>query len=87
MYIGHGVFRCNSSESRTAAYELLTELSNHSLANLSDICHQLLEMHHLPNRDIASEWEVRVVYVIQVSALFKKKPSVAQVVCVATEDG
>ena len=51
-------FRCNNTESRTAAYDLLIELANQSLANLKDVSRQLLEMHHHPNRDAASEWEV-----------------------------
>ncbi|KAL3868453.1 hypothetical protein ACJMK2_041259 [Sinanodonta woodiana] len=49
--------KCNSTESRVAAYELLTELAFGSVTNLSDICKQLLQMHHLPNPDSANEWE------------------------------
>lgn len=50
--------RCNKTESRVAAYELITELANKSLSNLTDVCSQLIEMHHQPNIDCANEWEV-----------------------------
>ncbi|XP_060555692.1 ubiquitin carboxyl-terminal hydrolase 24-like isoform X1 [Ruditapes philippinarum] len=49
--------KCNKTESRVAAYELITELANESLSNLTDVCSQLIEMHHQPNLDCANEWE------------------------------
>ncbi|XP_052274227.1 ubiquitin carboxyl-terminal hydrolase 24-like isoform X2 [Dreissena polymorpha] len=49
--------KCNNTESRVAAYELLTELVNGSLDNLRNVCSQLVEMHHRPNLDCANEWE------------------------------
>ena len=54
------VYRCNSTESRTAAYELLTELANGSHNNLREVCRQLIQMHHQPNPDSANEWEVNL---------------------------
>ncbi|KAL4237153.1 Ubiquitin carboxyl-terminal hydrolase 24 [Mactra antiquata] len=49
--------KCNKTESRIAAHELITELANRSLSNLRDVCSQLIEMHHQPNIDCANEWE------------------------------
>ena len=51
-------FRCSSTESRVAAYDLLTELANKCLANLEHICKHLIRMHHLPNPECSNEWEV-----------------------------
>ncbi|XP_052775472.1 ubiquitin carboxyl-terminal hydrolase 24-like isoform X3 [Mya arenaria] len=49
--------RCSNTDSRVAAYELITELARGSLSNLQDVCRQLTEMHHQPNVDCANEWE------------------------------
>ncbi|XP_046339329.2 ubiquitin carboxyl-terminal hydrolase 24-like isoform X2 [Haliotis rufescens] len=49
--------KCSSSDSRVAAYELLTELAYQSPSNLKNVCRQLLQMHHQPNLDCANEWE------------------------------
>ncbi|BFY99847.1 hypothetical protein BsWGS_02887 [Bradybaena similaris] len=48
--------KCSNSESRVAAYELLTELSNKCLTNLKLICKELLLMHH-QLADNMKEWE------------------------------
>ena len=50
--------RCNNTDSRVAAYELIIELANRSLGNLKNVCSQLIEMHHLPNLDCTNDWEV-----------------------------
>lgn len=49
--------KCSNSESRVAAYQLLAELATNSLPILTDICKQLIQMHHLPQPDCANEWE------------------------------
>ncbi|KAL5016318.1 hypothetical protein ScPMuIL_005907 [Solemya velum] len=49
--------KCSSSEPRVAAHQLLTELANDNLVILTDICKQLIQMHHLPHTDSANEWE------------------------------
>ncbi|XP_062568779.1 ubiquitin carboxyl-terminal hydrolase 24-like [Saccostrea cucullata] len=49
--------KCSNCESRVAAYRLLNELAKGSYSILSDICKQLIEMHHLPQPDCANEWE------------------------------
>lgn len=45
-------------ESRTAAYEVLSELAMGSLRNLEVICNELVSMHHLADPDLANEWDV-----------------------------
>ncbi|XP_064607447.1 ubiquitin carboxyl-terminal hydrolase 24-like isoform X2 [Liolophura sinensis] len=49
--------KCSNGVSRTAAYELLTELASGSQENLTFICQELISMHHLFNPDSANEWE------------------------------
>lgn len=53
----HFSFRCSNEDSRSAAYSLLVELANGCAPNLSEICNELIEMHHQPNPEIAKEWE------------------------------
>ncbi|XP_059140581.1 ubiquitin carboxyl-terminal hydrolase 24-like isoform X2 [Physella acuta] len=48
--------KCSNSESRVAAYDLLTELANNCLANLKLISKELLMMHHQLT-DNTKEWE------------------------------
>lgn len=49
--------KCSSTESRVAAYDLLTELANKCLTNMEHICKHLIRMHHLPNPECSNEWE------------------------------
>ncbi|ELT87807.1 hypothetical protein CAPTEDRAFT_215538 [Capitella teleta] len=49
--------KCSNEDSRSAAYSLLVELANGCAPNLSEICNELIEMHHQPNPEIAKEWE------------------------------
>ena len=58
QYIYFETCRCSTSESRVAAYELMTELAKGSLNILKDISKQLVQMHHLPQPDSANEWDV-----------------------------
>ena len=51
-------FRCSNSESRVAAYDILTELAHGNLDNMATISHELTGMHHQPNPELASQWEV-----------------------------
>lgn len=55
-------YRCSTPESRVAAYEVLVELANGCLDNLSEICRELIDMHHQNNPETAKEWEVRHHY-------------------------
>ncbi|XP_050400806.1 ubiquitin carboxyl-terminal hydrolase 24 isoform X1 [Patella vulgata] len=49
--------KCSNTESRVAAYELLTELADDCLVNLQQICKELIQMHHQPNNIGANEWD------------------------------
>ena len=53
-------FRCSDSFSRIAAYDLLVELSDGCVHNLTEVCKELIHMHHQANPDLANEWEVGI---------------------------
>ena len=50
--------RCNTTQARTAAYELLVVLAENCAANFQFICQQLKSMHHQPDPEVAKQWEV-----------------------------
>lgn len=54
------LFRCSDSESRVAAYDVLVELANDNLENLRKISRELVNMHHMPNPELANQWDVGV---------------------------
>ncbi len=54
--------RCCNSESRVAAYEVLAELAEGCLANLSDTCNELISMHHQASLEQSKEWDVSYLY-------------------------
>ncbi|KAK2177004.1 hypothetical protein NP493_624g01033 [Ridgeia piscesae] len=49
--------KCSTSDCRIAAYDLLLELADGCLENLTAICRELVSMHHQVHPESAKQWE------------------------------